>query len=235
MQVSPDIYSLNFNVTVSISGHELEVGQSVHGTKFEAFFMSFPNTDSLPTKQQFCCWWFQRHPRWQRWRSGTSPHFSSPTSLSIVCLTCVYFLSKHQQAPVGFPQLRPSGLLFKSACLLLTSGSPIVFLSHFIRQISCSHSAIVQYIVFLVSHRSLSMMSLRAFLLRGLISNGKLFRMISGITCVVIMFFRSWRLRTIPSFRCFFLIIPFVWFYQAITRWQVPIALLPMERSFSVA
>ena len=55
MQVSPDVYSLNSNVSVSLSGRELKVGQSVHGTKFESCLMLFPNTDSLPTKQQFRC------------------------------------------------------------------------------------------------------------------------------------------------------------------------------------
>ena len=45
--MSPDVYSLNSDVTVSISGRELEVGQGVHETKFEASIMLSPNTDFL--------------------------------------------------------------------------------------------------------------------------------------------------------------------------------------------
>ena len=70
-----------------------------------------------------------------------------PLRSQLCVLSACTILSKHHQVNLGFPRLLPSGLLFKCACLLLTSGSPMVFVSHFIRQMSCSHCTIVPYIV----------------------------------------------------------------------------------------
>ena len=47
--MSPDVYSLNSNVSVSISGRELKVGQTAHRTKFKASVMLFHRTDVLQT------------------------------------------------------------------------------------------------------------------------------------------------------------------------------------------
>ena len=105
------------------------------------------------------------------------------------------FPNKHYQLPDGFPRLFASGPFFKSAYLLLTSGSPMVLLSHFIRQRQCSHFAIVPYIyIFIwIFHRSLSVMSSRAFPLQGLINNNGFSRVISGNIYAILILFRSSR------------------------------------------
>ena len=96
---------------------------------------------------------------------------STSLVLSYITLTIYAFVlvTWQYQVEVGFPRLKSTGSLFKSANLLLTRGSPMIFhiLIHYPPCSPC--------VSFLLCHRSLLALSSRISVLQDLVDRGKWF------------------------------------------------------------
>ena len=99
--------------------------------------------------------------------------FLLPHRSKLCVLSASTILYNHHQVHLGFQRLLPSGLFFKSACLLLTSGSSMVLFPILSDESYVLTAWLYNTSIFIsISYRSLSVMSSRAFLLRDLTSNG---------------------------------------------------------------